>query len=89
MDDPGYKGKRVDVEIITDSYKIRGTVYVPLGGKTGYHYRLSDLLNNRDQQFLPLTNVVAESLLDPQQKWQAPFISVNKNVMAMVRTIQE
>ena len=84
-----YEGKRVEVEIVTDTYKIRGTVFVPVGGKTGYHYRLSDLLNNRDQQFLVLTDVVAESLPDPQQKWKAPFISVNKNVVPMVRAIKE
>jgi len=84
-----FEGKRVEVEIVTDTYKIRGTVFVPVGGKTGYHYRLSDLLNNRDQQFLVLTDVVAESLSDPQQKWKAPFISVNKNVVTMVRAIKE
>jgi hypothetical protein len=28
-----YKGKRVEVEIYTDTYKIRGTLFVPLAGE--------------------------------------------------------
>lgn len=29
-----FKGKQVEVEILTDAYKIRGTLFVPLAGKT-------------------------------------------------------
>ena len=31
-----FKGKQVEVEILTDTYKIRGTLFVPLAGKDGY-----------------------------------------------------
>jgi len=37
-----FKGKQVEVEILTDTYKIRGTLFVPLAGRDGYSARLSD-----------------------------------------------
>ncbi len=74
-----YVGKRVDVEIITDTYNIRGTVFVPSTGKAAYTYasRLSDLLNDGDKQFLALTNVKAVSLSDVNEKWEACCSKVN------------
>ena len=56
-----YKGKRVEVEILTDTYKIRGALFIPLAGEGGYSSRLSDLLNKSEIQFLALTNVKAEA----------------------------
>ena len=86
----GSEGKRVEVEILTDTYKIRGMVFVPLAGKGGYApSRLSDLLNKAEIQFLALTDVKAEALTDPSEKWDAPFIAVNKNSVTMVRAIKE
>ena len=52
-----FKGKQVEVEILTDTYQIRGTLFVPLAGKDGYSARLSDFLNNPEKTFLALTNV--------------------------------
>ncbi len=48
----GFKGKQVEVEILTDTYKIRGPLFVPLASKDGYSARLSDLLNNLEKTFL-------------------------------------
>ena len=84
-----YKGKRVEVEILTDTYKIRGTLFIPLAGEGGYGSRLSDLLNNADKQFLALTNVKAVALPNLNEKWEAPFMGVNKNAITMVRAIKE
>ena len=84
----GYEGKRVEVEIVTDTYKIRGTVFIPLAGKGGYASRLSDILNKSEIQFLALTNVKAEAFPDPNENWEAPFIAVNKSVVTMVREIR-
>ena len=84
-----YEGKRVEVEIITDKYKMRGTLFVPLAGEGGYRSRLSDLLNKSEVQFLALTGVKAEALPDPNEKWEAPVIAVNKNAVTMVRAIKE
>jgi hypothetical protein len=84
-----YKGKRVEVEILTDTYKIRGTLFVPLAAKDGYSARLSDFLNNPEKTFLALTEVYVEALPDPDMKWETPFLAVNKSVISMVRAIKE
>ena len=44
MAEAAYKGRRVEVEILTDSDKIRGTLFLPLA-------ELSDFLNNGDKTF--------------------------------------
>jgi hypothetical protein len=84
-----FKGKQVEVEILTDTYKIRGTLFVPLAGKDGYSARLSDFLNNPEKTFLSLTNVVVEALPEPEMKWEAPFLAVNKSVVTIVRALKE
>ena len=84
-----FKGKTVEVEILTDTYKIRGTLFVPLAGKDGYSARLSDFLNNPEKGFLALTHVKVEALPDPDMKWEAPFLAVNKSVVTLVRAIKE
>jgi uncharacterized protein DUF6812 len=84
-----FKGKAVEVEILTDTYKIRGTLFVPLAGKDGYSARLSDFLNNPEKNFLALTHVNVEVLPDPEMKWEAPFLAVNKSVVTLVRAIKE
>ena len=84
-----YMGKHVEVEILTDTYKIRVTLIVPLAGKDGYSARLSDFLNNPEKTFLALTNVNVEALPDPDMKWNAPFLAVNKSLVTIVRAIKE
>ena len=85
----GYDGKRIQVEILTDTFKIRGTIFVPLAGKGGYSSRLSDLLNNPDKQFLALTDVKSEALPDAEMKLETPFLAVNKRGVISVRAIKE
>jgi hypothetical protein len=68
MAEPAYKGKRIEVEILTDTYKIRGTLFIPLAGEGGYTSRLSDFLNNPEKKFLSLTSVHVEALPDPEIK---------------------
>ena len=84
-----YKGKRVEVEVLTDTYKVRGSVFVPLAGEGGYSSRLSDFLNNTGKPFVALTEVKVEALPDPGVKWEAPFLAINKSVVTMVRAIKE
>ena len=83
------KGYRIEVEILTDTYKIRGTLFVPVAGVGGYSVRLSDFLNNPDKHFLALTDAKVGALPDPNEKLEAPFLAVNKSVVTMVRTIDE
>jgi hypothetical protein len=72
------------VEILTDTYKIRGTLFVPLAGEGAYSSRLSDFLNSPDKHFLALTNVTAEALPDQIMKWESPFLAVNKSAVTIV-----
>jgi len=88
MAEASYKGKLVEVEIHTDTYKIRGTLFIPLAGKGGYGARLSDFLNNPEKHFLALTNAKVTALPDPEEDWEAPFVAVNKNAVTMVRAIK-
>ena len=83
------KGYRIEVEILTDIYRIRGALFVPLAGVGGYSVRLSDFLNNPDKHFLALTDVKVESLPDPKEKFDTPFLAVNKRTVTMVRAIEE
>jgi len=83
------KGYRIEVEILTDTYKIRGTLFVPVAGVGGYSVRLSDFLNNPDKHFLALADAKVEALPDPNEKLEAPFLAVNKSVVTMVRAIDE
>jgi hypothetical protein len=64
-------------------------LFVPLAGEGGYSSRLSDFLNNSDKHFLACTDVKVEALPDPEMKWNAPFLAVNKSVVTMVRAIKE
>ena len=79
------KGYRIEIEILTDIHKIRGTLFVPLAGVGGYNLRLSDFLNNKTKRFLALTNAQVEALPEPKEKFEAPFLAVNKSVVTMVR----
>ena len=53
-----FKTNQGEVEILTDTQKMRGTLFVLLAGKDEYSARLSDFLNNPEKNFLSLTNVV-------------------------------
>ena len=89
MAEAAYKGKRIQVEILTDTYKIQGVLFLPLADRGGYAARLSDFLNNPDKTFLALTDVHVEALPEPNFKWDAPFLALNKSVVTMVRAIKE
>ena len=45
-----FKGKQGEGEILTDTYKIRGALFVSLVRKDGYSARLSDFLNNPEKK---------------------------------------
>jgi hypothetical protein len=81
------KGKRVDVEIHTDTYKIRGTLFIPQASANGYNSRLSDFLNIADKRFLALSDAHIQALPDPNEKWDTPFLAVNKDEITMVRAL--
>jgi len=86
---PRAKGRTVEVEVLTETYRVKGSLFIPLAGEGGYGSRLSDFLNNTDRHFLALTNVTVEVLPEPEMTWQAPFLAVNKSVVTMVRALKE
>jgi hypothetical protein len=89
MATPRAKGRTIEVEVVTETYRIRGNLFIPLAGEGGYGSRLSDFLNNPDRHFLALTSVTVEVLPEPEMTWQAPFLAVNKSVVTMVRALKE
>jgi uncharacterized protein YmfQ (DUF2313 family) len=62
------------------SYRWRVRTVTALG------YRI---LNNPEKTSLALTNVCVEVLPDPDMKWDAPFLAVNKSVVTIVRALKE
>lgn len=58
------------VLITTDDYEIRGLIHIKPGG---YQGRVSDLLNAKDLQYIPVTQATYRSLRDPalppQKAW--------------------
>jgi hypothetical protein len=53
--------------------------------------RYTPTLIRSEECFLSLSRVkaVTEALPDPEVKWDAPFLAVNKSVVTMVRGIKE
>ena len=89
MAQAAYKGKRVEIEVLTDVYRIWGTLFLPLAGEGADAARLSDFLNNPDKTFLSLTDVRVEALSEAGGWWEAPFVALNKSVVTMVRAVKE
>jgi hypothetical protein len=84
-----FKGKQVEVEILTDTYKIRGAVFVSLAGKHGYSARLPNFLNNPKKKF-SVANQRGRGRCPPHEmKWEAPFQAVNNSVVTIVHALKE
>jgi hypothetical protein len=58
----------------TDRQLVVGDVTLP---PEGYQSRFSDVLNRRDSDFLPLTNVEITSLVDGRVS-ERPFVALSK-----------
>lgn len=65
------KKDRAEVIILTDQYRIEGTVHlVPKA-------RLTDFLNRPDNHFIPMTNVVVYSQ-NGQEHYRTDYLALNK-----------
>jgi hypothetical protein len=51
--------------ITTREYEIEGDLHIMAGG---YQSRISDLLNRRDNKFIPITDVLFLSVRNPEDK---------------------
>ena len=83
------KGKTIQVEIWTDRYRIKGNVFLPLADQGAYRGRLSDMLNDPEKNFLPVTNVSLSLLTGNEDVWEGRFLAVNKTAITLVRAVKE
>ena len=83
------KGKTVQVEIWTDRYRIKGNVFLPSARQGAYRGRLSDLLNDPERTFLPVTAVSLSMLTGNEDVWEGRFLAVNKSAITLVRAVKE
>ncbi len=56
--------KPMKVTVVTDDYEIHGLMHIKPGG---YQSRVSDLLNARDLQFVPITQATYRNLRHPEE----------------------
>lgn len=73
-----HRRKRIQLE--TDRHRITGTVTLP---SDEHHGRLSDVLNSRERDFVPLTDVTIERL-DGGPAESQRFTAVNRRKIVLV-----
>ncbi len=78
------RGQRV--EVWTDTYRLVGYFYLPqvVGGGTA---RLSDIINDPQRRFLPLTHVALYRHGDEQPVAQQDFLLVNRDRIELLRPL--
>lgn len=70
--------ERRDVIIFTRNHRIEGEIYLLMDS------RISDELNIRVRDFIPVTNAKVYSLTGETLLYSADFLSVNKNSIDLV-----
>lgn len=63
----------VRVTILVDRFRVVGNMYKYPGA------RLLDLVNIKDNAFIPLTDADIFSLADGKKLYRAPFLGINRN----------
>ncbi len=86
MADAWAVGKRTQVEIWTERYRIIGTSTIPSGA--GHSWRFSDILNKPDRPFLVLTDVTIFSLDRESVLWRGDSMILNKIFIVMAKDIE-
>lgn len=80
------KTEKIRVSIETSSSTIVGTVHKPA---QAYRSRLSDLLNQKEANFLSVTDAAVyrqDDLSEPS--YSTPYLAVNLNTIEMVRPLE-
>jgi hypothetical protein len=75
------------VEIWTEQHRIVGDLHVPAFGE-GAKLRVSDVLNQRDRDFLALSNVTLSTKAG-RKLWQGHFLAVNKGYIILLKALRE
>ena len=79
---PPYRRIRVMMEI--ERYRVEGTVTLP--PPQGYRNRLSDVINNREGDFIALTEVTITQL-DGSETWDLSFAMVARAHIRLIAPI--
>lgn len=67
--------RRSRIVCISDRHRIEASVALP---SEGHHSRLSDYLNQRDRDFIPLEDAEVRPLDDPDRVERHPFLLVSR-----------
>ncbi|MBI2266814.1 MAG: hypothetical protein HYU64_16905 [Armatimonadetes bacterium] len=73
--------ERKNVIVYTRNHKIEGEMYVLMSA------RISDELNVRVREFIPITNAKVYTLSGDSLLYSAEFLSVNKHAIDLVVTL--
>lgn len=77
------EGKKNQVEIWTERYRIIGTIHTPAG--VGHTWRFSDILNKQDRSFIPLTDVTIFPLSGEDVLWRGDFMALNREFIVLAK----
>jgi hypothetical protein len=72
--------RREQVVVEIERYRISGALHLPA---EGYRSRLSDYMNQREAEFLPMTDCTITTL-DNQQERAIPFILVARRHVRLI-----
>jgi hypothetical protein len=82
----GYDPRALDlreeqVVLETDRYRITGTLTLP---REGYRSRLSDYVNQRDREFITLSDATIEPLDGSSQARTEPFLMIGRGHVRLI-----
>lgn len=81
------KTEKIRVSIETSSWTVVGTVHAPV---SAYRSRLSDLLNQKEANFVSVTDAAVfprDDLVEPA--YSASYMAINVNSIETVRPLEE
>ena len=79
--------RQEQVVVETERYRIEGKLTLP---KEGYHSRLSDHLNRRDQEFFTLVEARLTSVDGSGSEWTVPVLMLaRRHIRLIVPTSEE
>ncbi len=81
---PATPYRRIRVLMEIERYRLEGTITLP--PPQGYRNRLSDIINYREGDFLPVTEVTV-SQFDGSAPWQLPFAMVARAHIRLIAPI--
>lgn len=86
MEDLRKKTNKVEVEIFTSNFKIIGFAHIK---PESYRGRLTDLLNEQNLNFLPITKAKAFDHQKNELVYKSECIAINKDLIEAVIPIDE